>query len=70
MALLKGLALELASAAIEKVIHLVLGKPAPPEPEPPHPGFTDIEHQRAVMNQSIAASKARGKLPPKGGPHG
>lgn len=84
--LLKDLALEAASIAIEKVVSLFQRKAATSRDEPPMPlTHQAVEHQRAQMTASIAASKAaeaerrkaitarpaaRGKLPPEGGPHG
>lgn len=65
MSLLKDLAIAAGRGAFEAIVRLVRGKQRESLPEvdvhvtePPHPRFTDLEHQRAQERSSIAASKA------------
>jgi hypothetical protein len=65
IAILKQFAVAAGTAAVEAIVNLVRGKRRDSLPEvdvtvsePPHPGFKDIEHQRAQERASIALSKA------------
>lgn len=65
IAFVKQLAIAAGTAAVEAIVGLIRGKPRDTLPsvdvtvsEPPHPGFVDIEHQRAQERASIALSKA------------
>jgi len=71
---LKDLAVAGGTAAVEAIVGLIRGKPRDTLPsvdvtvsEPPHPGFVDIEHQRAQERASIALSKAA-EARARGGP--
>lgn len=65
MSLLKDLALAAGRGIVEALVRLVRREQRESLPEvdvhvtePPHPRFTDLEHQRAQERSSIAASKA------------
>jgi hypothetical protein len=65
LAVFKQFAIAAGTAAVEGLVNLVRGKRRDSLPEvdvtvsePPHPGFKDIEHQRAQERASILASKA------------